>query len=85
VPEKSQIGRAPPLSETPCPSCTALLDQLDGAVPHLHPRMSFAVVTKAPLDRPLTFAEERGWRHLRLFSAGLDSYQRDWPPSSARR
>ena len=62
-----------PLSETPCPSCTALLDQLDGAMPHLDPRVSFAVVAKAPLDRLLTFAEERGWRHLRLFSAGLNT------------
>src|SRR5690349_4314889 len=26
-----------PLEETPCPSCTALLDQLDGAAPHVAP------------------------------------------------
>ena len=67
-----------PLSETPCPSCTALLDQLDGAVPHLDPRMSFAVVAKAPLDQLLTFAKERGWRHLRLFSAALNTFQKDY-------
>jgi predicted dithiol-disulfide oxidoreductase (DUF899 family) len=67
-----------PLAETPCPSCTALLDQLDGAVPHLDVRMSFAVVAKAPIDRLLTFASERGWRHLRLLSTAGNTYQRDY-------
>jgi predicted dithiol-disulfide oxidoreductase (DUF899 family) len=67
-----------PLEEGPCPSCTALLDQLDGAVPHISPRMSFAVVAKAPLERVLAFAEERGWRHLRLLSSAGNSYPRDY-------
>ncbi|HEX8624421.1 MAG TPA: DUF899 family protein [Allosphingosinicella sp.] len=67
-----------PLEEGPCPSCTALLDQLDGAVPHLEQRMSFAVVAKAPLQRLMTFAEERGWRHLRLLSSAGNSYNRDY-------
>jgi predicted dithiol-disulfide oxidoreductase (DUF899 family) len=31
-----------PLPEGPCPSCVALLDQLDGAVEHLSQRMGFA-------------------------------------------
>src|SRR5262245_14137276 len=33
-----------PLHEGPCPSCAALLDQLDAAEPHITPRMNFAVV-----------------------------------------
>ena len=72
-----------PLSETPCPSCTALLDQLNSAVPHLDPNLSFAVVAKAPLDRLLTIAEERRWRRLRLFSAGLNTYQKDYHGEAA--
>src|SRR5919106_2727775 len=47
-----------PLAEGPCPSCTALLDQLDGAVEHATPHINLAVVAKSPLGRVLTFAEE---------------------------
>lgn len=49
-----------PLEEGPCPFCTALLDPLDGAVPHLDRRMSFAVVAKAPVERLLAFGEDGG-------------------------
>ncbi|WP_455359916.1 DUF899 family protein [Streptomyces sp. SYSU K21746] len=66
------------LEEGPCPSCTALLDQLDGAVEHVAPHTNFAVVAKAPLPRLLDFAEERGWRRLRLLSAAGNAYPRDY-------
>jgi predicted dithiol-disulfide oxidoreductase (DUF899 family) len=67
-----------PLEEGPCPSCTALLDQFDGAVLHATQHINFAVVAKAPLPRVLTFAEERGWRHLRLLSSARNTYNRDY-------
>jgi predicted dithiol-disulfide oxidoreductase (DUF899 family) len=67
-----------PLAESPCPSCTALLDQLDGAVEHAAPHINFVVVAKAPLDRIVTFAIERGWRRLRLVSSASNSYNRDY-------
>jgi predicted dithiol-disulfide oxidoreductase (DUF899 family) len=67
-----------PLSQAPCPSCTALLDQLDGMVPHSEPHMTFVVVAKTPLPTLLAFAEERGWRHLRLVSSAACSYNRDY-------
>ena len=67
-----------PLEEGPCPSCTAILDQLDAVVPHSKQAMSFVVVANAPLPRVLTFAEERGWRHLHLFSTAGNSYNRDY-------
>ncbi|MFI0468917.1 DUF899 family protein [Saccharopolyspora sp. 5N102] len=66
------------LVEAPCPSCTAFLDQLDGAVEHLDQRLNFAVVAKAPLPRLLAFSEERGWRRLRLLSAHGNNYDRDY-------
>jgi predicted dithiol-disulfide oxidoreductase (DUF899 family) len=65
-----------PLTEGPCPSCAALLDQLDGAVEHVTQRMGFAVVAKAPVDRLTTFARERGWRRLTLLSSGETGYKR---------
>jgi predicted dithiol-disulfide oxidoreductase (DUF899 family) len=67
-----------PLTEGPCPSCTALLDQLDGAVAHASQHVNFAVVAKAPLPRILTFARERGWRRLRLLSSAANTYNADY-------
>jgi predicted dithiol-disulfide oxidoreductase (DUF899 family) len=67
-----------PLEEGPCPSCVALLDQLDGAAQHARQRINFAVVAKTPLPRLLTFGEERGWRHLCLLSSAGNTYNRDY-------
>jgi predicted dithiol-disulfide oxidoreductase (DUF899 family) len=67
-----------PLEEGPCPSCVALLDQLDGAAEHASQHLNFAVVAKTSLPRLLTFARERGWRHLRLLSSASNTYNRDY-------
>jgi predicted dithiol-disulfide oxidoreductase (DUF899 family) len=67
-----------PLAEGPCPSCTALLDQLDGAVEHVAQRVRFVVIAKAPLSRLVTFAAERGWRRLRLLSSAGTTFDRDF-------
>ena len=72
-----------PLAEGPCPSCVALLDQLDGAVEHVTQHLNFAVVAKAPLPRLLTFSEEWGWRHLRLLSSADNTYNRDYLAETA--
>ena len=77
-----------PLHEGPCPSCVALLDQLDGAAEHAGRHMSLAVVAKAPIERVLTFGAERGWRHLRLLSSAANRYNRDYlaeTPDGAQR
>jgi predicted dithiol-disulfide oxidoreductase (DUF899 family) len=66
------------LEEGPCPSCVALLDQLDGAVEHASQHINLAVIAKAPLERVLTFADERGWRRLRLLSSAGNTYNRDY-------
>src|SRR6266849_1317989 len=39
--------------EGPCPHCTCLLDDLDGAAQHITQRVNFAVVAKAPVSRIL--------------------------------
>jgi predicted dithiol-disulfide oxidoreductase (DUF899 family) len=67
-----------PLAETPCASCTSILDSLDGAAPHLARRVNLAVVAKSEPERIRTFANERGWRHLRLLSSRNNSYNRDY-------
>jgi predicted dithiol-disulfide oxidoreductase (DUF899 family) len=62
----------------PCPSCTSMLDALDGQVAALSQRVAVAVVAQSPIARILDFAAERGWRHMRLISADGTSYQRDY-------
>jgi predicted dithiol-disulfide oxidoreductase (DUF899 family) len=76
-PEGGQTAHLP-LAEGPCPSCTALLDQLDGAAEHVAPLMNFAVVAKTRLERAVAFAEERGWRRLRILSSAGNTYNRDY-------
>jgi predicted dithiol-disulfide oxidoreductase (DUF899 family) len=66
-----------------CPSCVALLDQLDGTAEHAAPLTNFVVVAKAPLPRVLEFAQERGWRRLRLLSSAGNTYNRDYHGETA--
>jgi predicted dithiol-disulfide oxidoreductase (DUF899 family) len=67
-----------PLAETPCPSCTSILDSLDGAARHLDQRLTLAVVAKSDPERIRTFARERGWGRLRLLSSRNNAYNRDY-------
>jgi predicted dithiol-disulfide oxidoreductase (DUF899 family) len=72
-----------PLAESPCPSCVALLDQLDPTVAHAGQNVEFAAVAKAPIEHVATFGRERGWRHLRLLSSATNSYNRDYHAETA--
>jgi predicted dithiol-disulfide oxidoreductase (DUF899 family) len=72
-----------PLAEGPCPSCVSFLDQLDGAAEHASPLVNLAVVAKAPVERVLTFARERGWTRLRLLSSADNTYNRDYHAETA--
>ena len=76
-PAKGETARLS-LAETPCPSCTSILDSLEGAAPHLTERVSLAVVAKSSPERIRTFGRERGWRHLRLLSSQNNTYNRDY-------
>jgi predicted dithiol-disulfide oxidoreductase (DUF899 family) len=71
------------LEEGPCPSCTALLDQLDGATEHAGQHLNLAIVAKSPLERLLAFADERGWRRLRILSSTGNAYNRDYHGETA--
>jgi predicted dithiol-disulfide oxidoreductase (DUF899 family) len=72
-----------PLAETPCPSCTSILDSLDGAARHLAQKIGLAVVAKSSPERIGAFARERGWSHLRLLSARGNGYNRDYHGETA--
>ena len=73
-----------PRSEQPCPSCTALLDQLDRAALHFEAGGgSFAVVAAASLDRLLAVGRDRGWQHLRLYSSAGNGFKRAYGAEDA--
>ncbi len=80
--EAASQGETAKLSklEQPCPSCTALIDQLDAAAVHFEAAGgNFAVIAKAPLDQLLGIARDRGWRHVRLLSsASVPNFRRDY-------
>jgi predicted dithiol-disulfide oxidoreductase (DUF899 family) len=67
----------------PCPSCVALLDQLDGVVEHLEQHANFYVAAKSPLPAIRDVAEQRGWRRLRLISSLGNNYNRDYHGETA--
>lgn len=71
------------LAETPCASCTSILDSLDGAAAHLEQRLNLVVVAKSDPQRIRTFARERGWRNLRLLSSQENAYNRDYQAENA--
>lgn len=68
-----------PREETPCPSCTGLLDQLNGAAHHFRAAgFNFAVVTQASVERAQAFADQRGWTNLDVLSALGTSFKQDF-------
>jgi predicted dithiol-disulfide oxidoreductase (DUF899 family) len=74
--------------ESPCPSCTSILDALDGEAPHITQQINLAVAAKAPIEQFHEHAHRRGWRHIRLLSAANSTYNHDYnaeAPSGAQR
>jgi predicted dithiol-disulfide oxidoreductase (DUF899 family) len=67
-----------PKRERPCPMCTSLLSALDGEMPDILQRVAFAVIARGPIERLTAFKKERGWRYLRLYSSGSNSFNRDY-------
>jgi predicted dithiol-disulfide oxidoreductase (DUF899 family) len=67
-----------PNMERPCPSCSSMLDGLDGQAPHITQRVALAVVARSPIARVRAAGIERGWRNLRLISSANNSYHGDY-------
>jgi predicted dithiol-disulfide oxidoreductase (DUF899 family) len=65
-------------SMTPCPSCTSIIDAIDGASRHVVQRINFAVVAKAPIERFREHGNRRGWRHALLLSSARNTFNRDY-------
>jgi len=65
-------------SMTPCPSCTSIIDAVDGASRHIVQRVDFAVIAKAPIETFRRHARNRGWTHALLLSSADNTFNRDY-------
>ncbi|MDT0467067.1 MULTISPECIES: DUF899 family protein [Streptomyces] len=82
-PRASAPGRMAllPMDEQPCPSCTSVVDGIDGFVQHLAARINVAVVAKTSAARLGAYAADRGWHNLQymqLLSAPNNTFNRDY-------
>jgi predicted dithiol-disulfide oxidoreductase (DUF899 family) len=68
--------------EVACPSCTSIVDGMDGAYRHLLQRVNIAIVAKAPIEQFAAFGSERGWRFAALYSSARSSFNRDYNAES---
>ncbi len=67
----------------PCPSCTSIIDGIDGQVPHIEARIAFAVASAGPARELREHGDARGWRHSRLLCAAGSSYSVDYGAQDA--
>jgi predicted dithiol-disulfide oxidoreductase (DUF899 family) len=72
-----------PKVERPCPSCTSIVDSLDGATTHVNQRASLVVIGRSPIARLRAFAAERGWTRVRVLSSAKNSYNADYHAEDA--
>jgi len=62
---------------TPCPMCTMWIDGYNGVSQHLAQNVDFAIVAAADPAALREHARHRGWRNLRLLSAGNSTFKYD--------
>ena len=67
-----------PDRDRPCPMCTNLLGPLDANAQDLMQRVALAVLGRSTIERQLAFAQERGWRALKIFQTVGDQYALDY-------
>eukprot|EP00039_Didymoeca_costata_P023619 m.7701 g.7701 ORF g.7701 m.7701 type:complete len:235 (+) comp3758_c0_seq1:129-833(+) len=63
--------------EKPCSLCSCWMDQLNGALPHVLPRMSFAVVSKAPIESFAKAIREKKW-NVTGYSSGDSGFNEEF-------
>jgi predicted dithiol-disulfide oxidoreductase (DUF899 family) len=75
-----------PDSNAGCPHCSLWADHYDGMLVHLaHRDVSFAVISRAPLENIEAFRKRMGWRFNWLSSNGTDfnyDYQASFTPAA---
>jgi len=60
----------------PCPMCTCWADGYDGLIPHIEQRAQLVVLVAGDPGAFGEYARGRGWRNLRIVSAGQSEFKR---------
>jgi predicted dithiol-disulfide oxidoreductase (DUF899 family) len=68
--------------EVACPSCSSIIDGMDGALRHLLDRVDVAIVAKARIARFAAWGKERGWRFSPLYSSSRTTFSSDYNAES---
>jgi predicted dithiol-disulfide oxidoreductase (DUF899 family) len=70
----------PPEWDEGCPSCSAGIDELSpGFLEHLHTRdTSYALVSRAPIEKLLAWRKKKGWDHIPWYSAHGIEFNHDF-------
>jgi predicted dithiol-disulfide oxidoreductase (DUF899 family) len=62
-----------PTYEAGCPTCSSMVDGLDGLLPHLHARdVTLLLVSRAPLEKLQAYKQRMGWSIPWVSSANTD-------------
>ena len=61
----------------PCPMCTAWIDGFNGVADHLAQNINLVIVAAADTPALRAHARSRGWKKLRLLSAGANTFKYD--------
>lgn len=64
--------------DTPCPSCTSLVDGFDRTWYQVSQNAAFVAIAKAPPDRINVWAKQRGWSKIPLVSGAKSTFQKDY-------
>ncbi|MBA2409372.1 MAG: DUF899 family protein [Gammaproteobacteria bacterium] len=67
-----------PQREQGCPMCTAQMSSWDGEAPNIEQRVAFAMVARSPIERIEKYAQQRGWKNLKLYSDPSGDFTRDY-------
>lgn len=61
-----------------CPMCTTQMSSWDGNALSVEQRAAFVMIARSPIERIMAWAEQRGWKNLRLVSDSSGDYTRDY-------
>ncbi len=67
-----------PKMEQACPSCSSIIDALNGNERHISENITIAIVARSPIERIAEFAIKRGWNKLTFLSSANNSYGKDY-------
>ena len=67
-----------PQRDKPCPMCTSFLTSWNGTARNLRERVAIGVTARSPIERLITYKNDRGFANLPFFSDGSGEYTRTY-------